>query len=118
MSAKIVIKANGAIIPAVLNDTAAAQDFKKRLPLSVSGRKSDMDFCCAAASGVFDPSETQSGWKNGDVSLADGWLAVLFDCEERSSRYRGMMIIAHIDEEFIPLVKKLPKSVRFTVELA
>lgn len=118
MPAKIVIKANGKIIPAILNDTVAALEFKKRLPLSFSGHKSDADICCVTASGVFDPSETQSGWKNGDISLADGRLAVLFDGEKRSPRYRGMMIIAHIDEEFLPLIRELPKTVRFTVELA
>lgn len=118
MADKIVLKANGMTIPAILNDTVAARDFKKRLPFSVSGHKSNVDFCCTAASGIFDPSETQSGWKNGDISLADGWFALLFDGEERSSGYRGMMIIAHIDEEYLPLVKKLPKSVRFTIELA
>lgn len=32
MAAKIILKANHTIIPAILNDTAAAKDFKKRLP--------------------------------------------------------------------------------------
>lgn len=72
MSERILLKADGKEIPAVLNDTVAARDFKKRLPFTVSGYKSDVDFCCIAASGIFDPSETQFDWENGDISLAGG----------------------------------------------
>lgn len=118
MATPILLKTNGTVITAVLNDTVAAQDFKKRLPFTVSGHRSAVDYCCMAASGIFDPAETQSGWKNGDISLAGGWFAVLFDGEEISSDYRGMMIIAHIEEENLKLVRGLPDSVRFTVELA
>lgn len=118
MPTPIVLKANGAVIPAMLNDTVAAEEFKKRLPFKVSGYRSAVDYCCTAACGRFDPTETQSGWKNGDISLAGGWFAVLFDGEETSGSYHGMMIIAHIDEEDLHLVKSMPESVRFVVELA
>ena len=118
MPTPIVLKANSIAIPATLNDTVAAQDFKKRLPFKVSGHRSAVDYCCAAACGVFDPMETQAGWKNGDISLAGGWFAVLFDGEEQSDAYPGMMVIAHIEDEHLPLVKALPPSVKFTVELA
>lgn len=118
MAAKIILKANHTVIPAILNDTVAAKDFKKRLPLTISGHRSEFDYCCTAASGLFDPLETQSGWKNGDISLAGGWFAVLFDGEEHSSECRGMMVIAHINEENLDLVRNLPSSVHFTVELA
>ena len=64
------------------------------------------------------PWETQSGWKNGDISLAGGWFAVLFDGEEESKNYHGMMVIGHIEEESLDLVKALPAQVKFTVELA
>ncbi len=118
MATPIVLKANGTIIPATLNETLAAQEFKKRLPFKVSGFRSEVDYCCKAACGRLDPTETQSGWKNGDISLAGGWFAVLFDGEEASEHYHGMMIIGHIEEENLDLVKKLPGSVKFIVELA
>jgi hypothetical protein len=115
---RIVINANDVVIPAVLNDTIAAQEFMKRLPFKVSGNRYEMDYCCRAACGVFDPTETQSGWKNGDISLAGGWFAILFEGEETSQDYHGMMVIGHIEEEHLELVKCLPISVRFVVELA
>lgn len=118
MATSILLKTDNAVIPAVLNDTVAARDFKKRLPLTLSGHRSEIDYCCTAASGIFDPTEMQCGWKNGDISLAGGWLAILFDGEETSSDCRSMMVIAHIEEEYLDLVKNLPASVRFRVELA
>lgn len=118
MPTQIELKVNSVTIPATLNDTVAAQDFKTRLPFKVSGFRSELDYCCTADCGKHDPTETQAGWKNGDISLAGGWFAVLFDGEEKSSSYKGMMIIAHIDEENLDLVKNLPNSVEFTVDLA
>jgi hypothetical protein len=118
MPTNILLKTNDLIIPATLNNTMAAQEFKKRLPLKISGYRSAVDYCCAATCGVFNPAETQSGWKNGDISLAGGWFAVLFDGEETSQNYHGMMIIAHIKEEHLQLVKELPDTVKFVVELA
>lgn len=118
MPTRIEIKANNVVIPAVLNDTVAAQEFKKRLPFKVSGNRYEVDYCCTTACGVFDPTETQTGWKNGDISLAGGWFAILFDGEETSQDYHGMMIIAHIEEEHMPLVRGLPDAVKFVVESA
>ena len=118
MPTNIVIKTSNKTIPAVLNDTLAANEFKKRLPFKVSGTRYEHDYCCSAACGVFDPTETQSGWKNVDISLAGGWFAVLFDGEETSHGYHGMMVIAHIDEDDLQLVKDLPETVKFVVELA
>lgn len=118
MPAPIVLKTNNVTIPATLNDTVAAQDFKTRLPFVVSGYRSTLDYCCTANEGKFDPKEKQAGWTNGDISLAGGWFAVLFDGEEQSKSYTDMMIIAHIDEENLKLVKNLPENVTFTVELA
>ena len=73
---------------------------------------------CTAQSGKFDQKEKQAGWKNGDISFAGGWFAVLFEGEETSKSYTDMMIIAHIDQANLHLVKKLPANVTFTVELA
>jgi len=118
MPTQIVLRVDDIVIPASLNDTVAAQDFKKRLPLKLSGYRSELDYCCHAACGLFDPSETQAGWKNGDISLADGWFAVLFDGEKKSKNFRGMMVVAHIEEEHLNLVKALPETARFTIELS
>lgn len=118
MPTDLVIRAGDKAIPAVLNDTLAAKEFKKRLPFKVTGSRYENDYCCPAACCVFDPTETQTGWKNGDISLAGGWFAILFDGEEASRDYRGMMVIAHIAEQDLHLIRDLPESVQFAVELA
>ena len=118
MPTSIVLKVNNITIPATLNNTVAAQDFKSRLPFVVSGYRSTMDYCCTAEGGKYDPKETQAGWKNGDISLGGGWFAVLFDGEEKSKSYTDMMIIAHIDDEDLHMVKSLPENVTFIVDLA
>ena len=118
MPKKIILRAGDTVVPAVLNDTVAAKDFEKRMPFKVTAHRSAVDYCGTAASGVFDPSETRSGWKNGDISLAGGWFAVLFDGEDKSGSYHGMMPIAHIDQADLPLVKAMPETVKFVVEYA
>lgn len=117
MPTSIVLNVNGIKIPATLNDTIAAQDFKKHLPKKFTGYRSEFDFCCQAACGLFDPTETQSGWKNGDISLSGGWFAIFIDGEKESKNYRGIMVIAHLEKSALEQVKNLPESIRLTVEI-
>lgn len=114
----IRIIAGGIVIPASLNDTVAAKDFEKRLPFTVTGNDWGIDFCCVAVEGESDPKEKQTGWKNGDINLAGGWFALLYDGEEQSSSYKDMIIIGHIEKENLSLVEKLPEKATFTIELA
>lgn len=118
MPTPIVLKYQDTTIPATLNDTVAALDFKQRMPFKTSGYRSTFDYCCTAKEGKFDPKQKQHGWKNGDISLAGGWFAVLFSGEEQSASYGDIMVIAHIDKAHLHLVEKLPEDVTFTVELA
>ncbi|WP_373845143.1 cyclophilin-like fold protein [Clostridium sp.] len=112
---KILISDGNVVVRAVLNDTVAAKDFEKRLPFRCSGYDSGIDYCCTAASGVYDPTETQVGWKNGDISLGGGWFALLYGGEEQSKNYANMMIIGHIDEEDLSIVKEMSSKVNLIV---
>ncbi|MDO4649410.1 MAG: cyclophilin-like fold protein [Eubacteriales bacterium] len=114
----IKIIAGDIVIPATLNDTIAAKDFEARLPFKTRGSNSGIDICCTAKEGKFDPSQKQNGWKNGDISLADGWLALLYSGEEQSASYSGMMIIGKIEEQYLSTVASFGSSVDITVEEA
>ncbi|WP_039924718.1 cyclophilin-like fold protein [Treponema sp. JC4] len=103
-------------IRAVLNGTMAAKDLEKRLPFECSGSDSGIDFCCPIPRGIFDPVECQTGWKNGDICLCNGWFAILYGGEEQSKSFGTVMIVGHILEEDLPLVKEFPEQVTFTVE--
>ena len=111
----VIITDGNVKIRAVLNDTMAAKDFEKRLPFTCSGFDSGIDYCCTAANGLYDPLETQTGWKNGDISLGGGWFVLLYGGEEESGSYKDMMIIGHIHEDDLMLVKEMPKRVTLTV---
>lgn len=113
---KDIIITDGSVrIRAQLNDTLAARDFEKRLPFTCSGSDSGMDYCCGAANGVYDPTELQTGWKNGDISLGGGWFSLLYGGEEVSAKYKDMMIIGHIEPQDLELVKKMPERVTLTI---
>ena len=116
MKDMVLLRSENIVIPAVLSDTVAARDFKRRLPLAVSGTRSAGSYCFPAAIGRFDPDETQVGWKNGDISISGGWLRVFFDGEEASESSVGVMVIAHIDGQGLNLIKQLPDNVRLKIE--
>ena len=112
---KIIISDGKNILHAKLNDTEAAKDFEKRLPFRCSGFDSGIDYCCSAAAGRYDPTELQTGWKNGDISLGGGWFALLYGGEEQSKDYKNMMIIGRINDADLPVVRAMPEHVSFTV---
>ena len=62
--------------------------------------------------------ETQTGWKNGDISLGSGWFALLYGGEETSHTYENMMIIGHILDEDLPLLQEMPDRVTFKIATA
>ena len=45
----ITITDGNTTLRAILNDTVAARDFAKRLPVTVTGYDSGVDYCCSAA---------------------------------------------------------------------
>jgi len=118
MKDAILLRAEGISIPAILNDTVAARDFKRRLPLILSGVRSGDCYRFPAARGCFDPEETQSGWRDGDISISGGWLRVFFGGEEASESSAGIMVIARINKRDLALVEKLPHNARLRIEAA
>ena len=87
-----------------------------RLPMTVNGFDSGVDYCCELEDGVIDESELQNGWKNGDINAYGGWFAILYGGEERSASYR-QMIIAHLDEADNRMIQTLPKEAVFELSL-
>ena len=113
---RLVIRAGDVVVRAPLNQTQAARDLMNRLPLTVSGSDSGVDYCCELKEGTFDEAEKQQGWTDGDVSVADGWFAILHSGQERSQDY-CVMVVAHLDENANAQVRALPKQVTFELSL-
>jgi len=118
MNNRILLKCDTIRIPAVMNNTAAARDFKRRLPVTVSGRRSADSYSFPVAVGCFDPEETQTDWKAGDISISGGRLRVFFDGGEASVNFAGATVIAHIRKRDLHLIHKFPDNVRLTIEAA
>lgn len=113
---RLVIRSGDVEVKAPLNGTQAARDLMNRLPLTVVGHDSGVDYCCELKEGTFDDAEKQQGWSNGDVSVADGWFAILHSGQEESAQYR-VMVVAHLDEASNALVRTLPSEATFGLSL-
>ena len=114
--ARLVIRAGDVEVKASLNQTQAARDLMNRLPLTVSGTDSGVDYRCELKEGAFDEAEKQQGWSDGDVSVADGWFAILHSGQEQSQGYR-VMVVAHLDEAANARIRALPQQATFELSL-
>jgi Domain of unknown function (DUF369). len=117
MKEQIQLKYKDICIPVTLNDTAAAKEFFKRLPVEYAGKRLKDNYCFCAPIGCYDPQETQAGWKNGDISLARGHFRILFDGEEESSQYTGLMVIGHLEEKQRKMIQEFPETLRLKIEV-
>ena len=114
--ARLVISSGNVTVKARLNNTMAARDLMNRLPMTVTGADSGIDYCCECGDGALDRSEMQDGWKNGDINLSGGWFAIHYGGEEESASYH-QMIIAHLTEEDNRLIQTLPGQASFRLSL-
>lgn len=115
-AARLVISSGDVTVKAKLNNTIAARDLMNRLPMTLTGFYSGIDYCCECRDGALDESEMQDGWKNGDINLSGGWFAILYGGEAQSASYR-QMIVAHLSEEDNQLIQTLPKQATFQLSL-
>lgn len=115
-AARLVISSGEVTVKARMNNTMAARDFMNRLPMTVTGFDSGIDYCCECKDGALDESEMQDGWKNGDINLSGGYFAILYDGEDQSASYR-QMIVAHLSEEDNCLIQTLPQKTVFELSL-
>ena len=113
--ARLVIRSHGVTAKAPLNQTQAARDLMNRLPITLEGTNGDHALRCELKKVAFDEAERQQGWRDGDVSVADGWLSILHSAQE-SSQGRRVMPVAHLSAEDIAWIRTLPK--RATLELS
>jgi hypothetical protein len=114
--ARLVIRSGSVTVKAPLNQTQAARDLMNRLPATLEGIDSGIDYCCEFKEGAFDEAEKQQGWQNGDVSVADGWFAILHSGQEQSQGYR-VMPVAHLSEEDVMQIRGLPDRATFELSL-
>lgn len=95
-----------------LNHSVAAEEFHKRLPITLSLRRNETEYYTCVARGVFEPNELQVGWENGDLLLWDGCFVI--DFGGAPSTEQGLtMVIGHIDG--YQKLKELQSIIRLTI---
>lgn len=51
-----------------------------------------------------------------DISLCDGWFAILYGGQEESLIYQNRMIIGHLEDDALEKITHLPKRVCFKIK--
>lgn len=105
------------VIPAVLNDTAAAQDLLSRLPYTVTVNRGSVDFCGDIGEKLdYAKGDFQEGWEYGDFMWMPEGNWFVFFTEGQESYGKGQWIVlGHMDESWEQL-KALTGTI--TIEIA
>ncbi len=111
----IILETEDIRLKGYLNHTVAAEEFRKRLPMTLSCKRNDKEYCCSIARGVFEPNDLQVGWKNGDLLLWDGCFVVDFGGEDQSAEYGLTMVIGHTEE--YEKLNNLKETIRLSIRV-
>lgn len=114
---QVALTIGDTVIPATLNHTVTAQAFIEQLPFTVTASKMQYDFCGTVEALPYDGAERQAGWKNGDIGYSNGWFALFHSGEDESSGHVNEMIIGHIDDGYLEIIRAVSGSVTITVAL-
>jgi hypothetical protein len=106
------------VIPAVLNDSTAAQALLDRLPYTVRLQRYEHDYCGVMGSPLpYDRASLRSGWTNGDIAYAASgtYFAILYKDEEISKQHDGLVTMGALS---VPpeIMDTLAHSISVTIE--
>lgn len=116
----ITLTIGNTVIPAYLNNTAAAKDLIAHLPVKVKLFDSDNDYCGDIVPPLaFKKEEVQYGYKNGDLAFwtAGNDFVIFIDGEERSANTGNLVIIGKVTKD-LEKIRTLGKSIDVTIALA
>lgn len=112
---RVTLTVGDLIIPAVLRDNEAAQDFLSKLPMTVTVSRGGVDFCGDIGEPLnYADSDFQDGFAYGDFMwMPDGnWFVFFTDEIEEYSHRHPWLVLGHMDEEWEAL-----KEMRGTIEI-
>lgn len=110
---QILIEVNEIVLQGILNETKAAQEFEKRLPISISCRKNEVEYYSYMPRGVFDPYNIQFGFHKGDMILWDGIFRLPYmDADVKQDREKSM-VIGHVRD--VSILRDLPSNIKITI---
>ena len=116
---EITLTADGKTIPAVLNDSRAAQELISRLPVTVNLTRYEHDYCGVMDNPLpYQKEDLKNGWRNGEISFAaDGsYFAILYKDEEISAQFGNLVTLGRLSED--PMVMEtLPAQISLKIDL-
>ena len=121
MATHITLAFGNTVVAAQLNDTATAQAFAAKLPVTVYVSGTGIDFCGQMPFSLpYDDAQVHHGWTNGDLNYnpGGGWLALLYDGEEDSMQYGDQVVMGRIEGDDLARVRQLSGSYDVRIELA
>ncbi len=107
------------VLNGYLNDSIPAKSLISQLPLTVTLNDSDNDFCGGNIDIVYDSSDIQSGYKNGDLAY---WtpasnFVIFVEEEQNSSNTDNIVILGKITEQQ-EILDALEGTIDVTIALA
>ena len=114
---KIRITADDTVVEAVLNDTKAAQEFKKLLPLTLSmTRMGEHEYYSSLGEPLSEDDITKVGYDIGDLAYwtPGDLFAIYFD--DTDEEPEGLIILGNITS-YISLIEKLGNLQEMKIEL-
>ena len=106
------------VIPAVLNESTAAQDLLSRLPYTVTVDRGSVDFCGDIGKPLqYEDSDFQRGLQYGDIIwMPNGNWFVFFTDDIESRMDRDWLVLGHMDDAW-EQTKELRGSVEIEISL-
>lgn len=106
------------VIPAVLNDSKAAQALLAKLPYTVRLQRYEHDYCGVMSEALpYDKSSLRCGWTNGDIAYAvsGSYFAILYKDEEISMQHDGLVTMGTLSAP-PEIMDTLAASISVTIE--
>lgn len=94
---------------ALLNDTLAAKDFERRLPLKMKLEESKGRYEGSLARGIYDPLEQKEKQYDGNLLLEQGKLQILCSKENLPEGEMGI-VIGRLEKESFNQLKSLGRK--------
>lgn len=115
----VVLTIGDLVIPAVMNNTVAAQDLLSRLPYRVTVNRGSIDFCGDIGEPLnYEDGDYQRGWEYGDFMwMPDGNWFVFFTDGMEERKDREWIVLGHMDEVW-EQTKEMQGSIEIEISLA
>ena len=117
----ITLTVNNTVIPAVLNETAAARDLVSRLPYTICLNRYATDFCGVMSDPLrYEQQDIQVGWLDGDLSFSPNgdYFVIFFGGQETSESGGDQCILGKVNAPLTVIQSLSDGAIDVRIDLA